>query len=106
MSAFSQMFQARVKHFLDPMQLRAPQVAEIVEAFVHRRKAPVEGLFQCSKPLIDRYKPLVNADEALVNSTEFGSALPPILFWHELLRQRIDRIRALGLVGRDGGFLL
>jgi hypothetical protein len=50
-----------------PDVTRAPQVAEIVEAFVHRRKAPVKGLFQCGKPLIDRCKPLVNADEALVN---------------------------------------
>ena len=61
------MFEAGVE-FLDPVQLRAPQVAEIVEAFVHRRKAPVKGLFN--------------------------------------LRERIDRVRALRLVGSDGGFLL
>jgi hypothetical protein len=72
MSAFFQIFEAGVKHFLDPTPLRAPQVAEIVEAFVHRREAPVKGLSQCGKPLIDRYKPLVNADETLVNSAELG----------------------------------
>jgi hypothetical protein len=37
------MFEAGVEHFLDPVQLRAPQVPEIVEAFVHRREALVNA---------------------------------------------------------------
>ncbi len=57
------MFEAGVEHFLDPVQLRTPQVAEIVETLVYRRKALVNRLFQGGKPLINRYKSLVNAAE-------------------------------------------
>src|SRR5579863_366671 len=66
------MLEASVEHLLDAVQLRAPNVAEIVEALVEGGEASVEGLLQRRKSLINRCKPLVHANETLLHGSLYG----------------------------------
>ena len=77
------MLEAGVEHFLDPAQLRAPDVAEIIQPLVEgreppvdrllqRRKSLVDGLLHRPKSLINRCKPLVHACETLLHGSLYS----------------------------------
>jgi len=84
------MFEAGVEYFLDPVQLRTPHVAEVIQPLVqgreppvdglleghksplHRRRALVDGLLHGPKSLINRCKPLVHAYETLLHGSLYS----------------------------------